>query len=675
MKLIDTQYNQKGWTLIELVMVIAIIGILSAIAIRSITNTLENARFNITAKEMDRIEWATVGNPDLITTFGRTDYGYVGDTGQLPPNLDALLTDPGGVCGWDGPYISVDFDENPDDYKLDGWANPYTFTVDAIGQIQIISDSAGTKTIDDTSHILYNTVQVQLFNSDGVPLDDLSGDISVEYGCGWTPLTFNENTGKFVINTVPIGQRLVRGVASGDTTYKTLGVVPGSNSSLEMTVYPKFGTISSEGCGTISGTGNYIVSEQVNNNGSPTYLIDKITITFEDGPCWGCENAYLDKIVVGPVTYWDYTTVGSRVGSGTQVILDQILYIYSGLTTIDLYFNNATTGSGYSIDMSATTMSLKFYPTNAPTRLISFVACGTGCTTPALTFVGGSGSVTGSESQIVNFQVQNSGVLPLSFDAVSILNPTWTAPGSGTCWECGTAYLTDLTSGGQTYWSYSDEGNGTRASSGATLNFRQTLYIAGGDATSFIMTFNNANTGTGAPINMSFVDFIMPFYSNCDDFGPTQTISFTASGGAVACSACLLSYVSHYNSGTPRPKDVEVSLSNSGDPCTITTIKITSSLTTSLYQPYVYKVRDDLTDRWTALENGGVRASTIAGSETIMSLSPPIVLSQADAIIDVFEFQRADNSTINMAGAELVISLGLDCCDCISPQNISFTVE
>lgn len=102
---------------------------------------------------------------------------------------------------------------------------------------------------------------------------------------GWQPLAFNESTGKFVINTVPIGQRLVRGVASGDTTYKTLGVVPGSNSSLEMTVYPDFGTISADGCGEIGGTGDYIVSVTIVNNGTPTFLVDKISLTFEEGPC------------------------------------------------------------------------------------------------------------------------------------------------------------------------------------------------------------------------------------------------------------------------------------------------------------------------------------------------------------------------------------------------------
>lgn len=108
------QNSQGGWTLIELVMVIAIIGILSAIAVRALSTTLENARFNKTAKEMNNLVFAVVGNPDLITTFGRTDYGYVGDTGALPGSLDDLFTD-NGACGWDGPYITIDFEENPDD--------------------------------------------------------------------------------------------------------------------------------------------------------------------------------------------------------------------------------------------------------------------------------------------------------------------------------------------------------------------------------------------------------------------------------------------------------------------------------------------------------------------------------------------------------------------------------
>ena len=525
-----------------------------------------------------------------------------------------------------------------------------------------------------------NTVQVQLFNSDGVPLDNLSGDIGIQYGCGgpladgWHPLTFNESTGKFVINTVPIGQRLVRGVASGDTTYKTLGVVPGSNSSLEMTVYPTFGTISSDGCGIISGTGNYIVSETIVNNGTPTFLIDKISITFEDGPCWGCENAYLEKIMVGPLTYWDYTTVGTRVGSGTQVILDQVLYAYNGNTTIDFYFNNSPTGSGNPIDMSATPMTLKFYPTNAPSQQISFEACGTSCTIPALTFVGGTAVLSGADNQIVTFEVANSGAFPLTFDAVSILNLTWQSPGIGNCWQCEYPYLSTIESGGQQYWSYSNEGGGTRASSSSNLFLRNTLYIPGASNTSIELTFNNQPTGTGGDIDMSNVDFNIPFNSNCDAFGPTQSVSFTATGGAQTCSACATSYSGSSIFGTPRPSNLQLDLINAGVPCTITAITITSSLTTSGYQPVVFRIRDNNADKWHCVsDNGSIRASTVAPGTT-MILTETLTLTQADAIIDQIEFERPDYSTINMAGASLTISLTMGCCDCISPQNYSFTI-
>jgi len=661
-----SQRSHSGWTLIELVMVIAIIGILSAIAIRTLTGTLENARFNSTAKEMNEIVFGIVGNPDLITTFGRTDYGYVGDTGELPSNLDALFTD-NGVCGWDGPYVTVDFEENPDDYKLDGWGKPYTFGINASNILQVISDSAGTKTIDDTTDLLHNTVQVQLYNSDGVPLDNLSGDINVQYGCGgpladgWHPLSFNESTGKFVLNTVPIGQRLVRGTASGDTTYKTLGVVPGSNSSLEMTVYPTFGTISSDGCGVPGGAGDYIVSETIINNGTPTFLVDKIALTFEDGPCWACDNAYLEKIMVGPLTYWDYSTVGTRVGSGTQVILSQVLYIYAGTTTLDLYFSTSPTGGSSPINMTGTTMSMKFYPTNAPSQQISYEVCGSVCTDPALS-LGGTPTVSGTSRNIVTVPVYNGGAAPLDFDVINILNMVWWDNlANNPCWECGIAYLSTVESGGQQYWSYTNEGSGTRASSGSNLLLRSPLILPGLSTTSIEFTFNNQTQGTGAAINMSNVDFAVPLNSSCVDFG-TQAINFTATGNAVECDVCLTQYSGYVLSGTPQPDQIELQLINGGVPCIVTSMIVTTDTTA-----YLTRIRDNNQDKWT-----GPAKATNPGTTTILDY--PITLTDLDATIDMIMFSTPAGASIDMHDTEVTIGLGIDCCNCTSPQNHFFVI-
>lgn len=274
-----------------MVMVIVIIGILSTIALRTFSSTLENSQFTATEREMDNLVWVISGNPEMITASGRTDYGYIGDTGLLPPDLDALVTDP-GICGWEGPYIEMNFGADTNEHKLDAWGEEYDFSINA-GRIQIASANAGTKLLDDTTHLLYNTVQVQLYNSNGLPLNYTTGDVSIEYGCGWNSLTFNDRTGKFASGSVPIGLHRVRGIGGNDTTYAYVAVVPSGDVSLEMTTYPNFGTLMSNGCGYISGNGNYIVTEQISNNGAPTFVIDRLRTMFFDGPCWGCDDTYL----------------------------------------------------------------------------------------------------------------------------------------------------------------------------------------------------------------------------------------------------------------------------------------------------------------------------------------------------------------------------------------------
>ena len=91
-----------GYTLIELVIVIIILGIITTVAMRSIKDTNQTARIEETKKELEQLAIAIAGNPDLISGGQRTDFGYVGDIGALPPNLDALVQNPGGYTTWKG---------------------------------------------------------------------------------------------------------------------------------------------------------------------------------------------------------------------------------------------------------------------------------------------------------------------------------------------------------------------------------------------------------------------------------------------------------------------------------------------------------------------------------------------------------------------------------------------
>jgi len=121
---IDVADDQRGFTLMETVMIIIIIGILAGIAVMKLSSTLDAARFEATRAELDMLARAVAGDPDSYTDDAQADFGYVGDVGALPPDLDALAVNP-GLATWSGPYISGNFSDA--DYKKDAWNIDYIY--------------------------------------------------------------------------------------------------------------------------------------------------------------------------------------------------------------------------------------------------------------------------------------------------------------------------------------------------------------------------------------------------------------------------------------------------------------------------------------------------------------------------------------------------------------------
>ncbi|MCK4371866.1 MAG: prepilin-type N-terminal cleavage/methylation domain-containing protein, partial [candidate division Zixibacteria bacterium] len=101
--------SETGYSLIELIIVIVIVAIIASVAVKSLKGTNEVVRTEETKAELEQLAYAVAGNPAVLSGGARTDYGYVGDVGALPPNLDALVTNPGGYGTWDGPYVRDDF--------------------------------------------------------------------------------------------------------------------------------------------------------------------------------------------------------------------------------------------------------------------------------------------------------------------------------------------------------------------------------------------------------------------------------------------------------------------------------------------------------------------------------------------------------------------------------------
>jgi type II secretory pathway pseudopilin PulG len=232
-----------GFTLIELALIIVIIGIVATVAMRSMQPAVDQSRIDTTMEEMETLARAIVGNKDLVSEGIRSDFGYVGDVGAPPPNLDALVANPGGYGTWDGPYVLNDFVENPDDFKRDAWGNEYVYS----GGVVITSSGNGSPltkqfagSVDD---LIANTVRGNVYDGLGAPPADSASsvDIIIYYPDGIGGLgssSVNPSpSGQFSFsNMIPAGNHLIRAIytSANDTTSEYITVLPGSDVLCEL---------------------------------------------------------------------------------------------------------------------------------------------------------------------------------------------------------------------------------------------------------------------------------------------------------------------------------------------------------------------------------------------------------------------------------------------------------
>jgi prepilin-type N-terminal cleavage/methylation domain-containing protein len=113
-----TRARVTGFTMLEVVIVIAVIAILAGLIAPLAVNTIKQSRVNACWEEIQIIKKVIVGDPTLVEGGSRSSFGFVGDLGVMPATLDELINrDPirptyqpyltsNMYFGWRGPYIS-----------------------------------------------------------------------------------------------------------------------------------------------------------------------------------------------------------------------------------------------------------------------------------------------------------------------------------------------------------------------------------------------------------------------------------------------------------------------------------------------------------------------------------------------------------------------------------------
>jgi general secretion pathway protein G len=106
---IEDRRSEKGFTLIELIVVLVILGLLAAVVGPNVYKRLAEGRPKIAKIQITDFEGAL-----QLFSF---------DMGRYPTTaegLDSLVRNPGGLESWKGPYLAKEVPKDP-------WGRPYAY--------------------------------------------------------------------------------------------------------------------------------------------------------------------------------------------------------------------------------------------------------------------------------------------------------------------------------------------------------------------------------------------------------------------------------------------------------------------------------------------------------------------------------------------------------------------
>ena len=387
-----SQHN-NGFTLMELIVIIALIGILTSVGVNIVLRTLEAQRADATLLEMKGLKRAITGDPSIIVNGRRTEFGYFGDMGIMPTSLSDLLNKGSQpsltnnttyfiTFGWGGPYLSKALQDDPTASIVDSWGNAYIYTdtktvnasgdtilgkITSLGADGVVGGSLYDADID--LEILKREVTATVYGSaytiDGNPM--VSGKVYLFKPNGSASLSVDSLTtgvqGTYSFSNIPRGTRALSFRPSGglETNIKSILVAEGNVN------IPRVNNIANlllvAGSPTLAGASNEQVQFQIRNLLGQTVTVTDFKADYPGNynPTTGPKY---NQLIINSVTVFSEAAFVDMAGSA-----DQIDTKGSGMSNFQLPKNQTKTfvlrdfqdNSAVNQDMTGTAFTVTLY--------------------------------------------------------------------------------------------------------------------------------------------------------------------------------------------------------------------------------------------------------------------------------------------------------------------------
>jgi type II secretory pathway pseudopilin PulG len=126
--------RESGWTLIELILILVLLGILAAVAVPKYVDLRTQAGINTTREKLENTRRAILGDPSAVSGGKYSAQGFWGDRGVLPSTLTDLVLQGSQPAydkytrrGWNGPYVDTQMVGAKYQAFVDAWNQDITY--------------------------------------------------------------------------------------------------------------------------------------------------------------------------------------------------------------------------------------------------------------------------------------------------------------------------------------------------------------------------------------------------------------------------------------------------------------------------------------------------------------------------------------------------------------------